>query len=784
MNERTKTRVLLSLFASAVLISAQRSTAVPNAPQDFVAAGVTGTIGTRLAPTMHPVVPETLSSMWFAPEHAGRAAAPLADFARGVRMLEQSGDAASALPFLSAAALADTDVAVYARYYRGIALHRLNRLDDAEALFASVAAQKLEGFLPEAALFRQAEVREARHDYTGAESLYEQLVERQLGAPQQAWLKLGMMAEMNGHRDRAREAFRYVIETFPLTQEANESELGLDRIDGFDLTTAAGVANEVERADALFNARRVSPARSAYERLRGHVSGSDRDLVTIRLAALDAQSGKARAARDVLRRYVGHAQHAEHAQFALLGVSRDLDKDDYPSAVRAFVAKYPASARSEEALNDLARFYVLADEDGKAADVYRAMVERFPAGAFAERAAWKAGWWAYRHDNYSEVIRIFEQGAATFPRSDYRPSWLYWSGRAYDGLGEEQAATDRFRLAATDYLNTYYGRLAWKQLEARSEASVTPGVRRAIVPPPPAPPTIDRVARLIQLELFAPALAELQHAQRIYGDSAPLQATIALVQNRIGNLRLGINAMKRAYPQYMTAGGETLPAEILQVLFPLDYWPLLQYHARANNLDPYLVAALVGQESTFDAGIVSSAKAIGLMQIMPATGRQYAKKLGIKPFSTSRLTEPEVNVRIGTRYFSELIQRFGGAHFALASYNAGESRIDRWQDERGPIPQDEFIDDIPFPETQNYVKRILGTAEDYRRLYGTGLQPSAVTRLAPSRSAATALNASAKKPAKKSTAKKSSAPKSTAKKSTAKKPAAKKASATKARKGR
>jgi soluble lytic murein transglycosylase len=77
-------------------------------------------------------------------------------------------------------------------------------------------------------------------------------------------------------------------------------------------------------------------------------------------------------------------------------------------------------------------------------------------------------------------------------------------------------------------------------------------------------------------------------------------------------------------------------------------------------------------------------------------------------------------VKLGTFYFKGLVTQFGGAHFALASYNAGESRVEKWIAERGPLPQDEFIDDIPFPETQNYVKKILGTAEDYRRLYGTG----------------------------------------------------------------
>jgi soluble lytic murein transglycosylase len=160
------------------------------------------------------------------------------------------------------------------------------------------------------------------------------------------------------------------------------------------------------------------------------------------------------------------------------------------------------------------------------------------------------------------------------------------------------------------------------------------------------------------------------------------------------------------------------------------------------------------------------------MQVMPATGRQYAKKMGIKPFSPARLTEPEINARIGTRYFAELVRMFGGGtHYALASYNAGESRIARWRNEKPELEQDEFIDDIPFPETQNYVKRILGTAEDYRRLYGSGRQPSTVMRPAPAKYVAKPTA-----PKKKASTKKTAAKKSTAKKAAVKKPVTKKSS--------
>jgi soluble lytic murein transglycosylase-like protein len=92
--------------------------------------------------------------------------------------------------------------------------------------------------------------------------------------------------------------------------------------------------------------------------------------------------------------------------------------------------------------------------------------------------------------------------------------------------------------------------------------------------------------------------------------------------------------------------------------------------------------------------------------------------LRIRYRGVSTLTNADANIRMGTLYFKRLIDQFGGMHLALAAYNAGESRVVRWIAERPGLERDEFIDDIPFPETQNYVRRILGTAEDYRVLYG------------------------------------------------------------------
>src|SRR4029453_11358100 len=143
-------------------------------------------------------------------------------------------------------------------------------------------------------------------------------------------------------------------------------------------------------------------------------------------------------------------------------------------------------------------------------------------------------------------------------------------------------------------------------------------------------------------------------------------------------------------------------------------------NAALYELDPYVIASLILQESNFDPAARSIANAWGLMQIVPRTGRRLATAVGIRRFNTAMLTNGDTNIRLGTLYFKRLVSQFGGTYYALASYNAGENRVVRWKLERPGMDEDEFIDDIPFPETQNYVKRVLGIAEDYRQLYGKG----------------------------------------------------------------
>ena len=714
-------RLLLPLLAGMLLITVQAwSGGADEQKSGGMARG--DSLDAGLAPTVHPLLPARLEAMWYAPAGSAPSSDALTRLARGVQLLDEGGSAAEALPLINNPALFKTEVGDYARYYTGLALQQLNRLDEADAAFAAVAGRKVDAQLPESALYRRAEIREARQDFAGAVAIYDQLLAGRPASPQVALVKMASAAAAAGDSSRAVEVHRRVLREFPLSPEAAEAERLLEDLGGFALESAADVEVELGRAEALFAARRFDRARSAFARVNGRLSGEDRHRVAVRLAQIEVARGQPRLARDVFRRYVGHkTMLGIDAQYGMLAAARAMgEHTDANTLTEDFVARYPDHPRSEEALNEMARQYVLDDDDGTAAQIYTRMVDRFPGGAFAERGAWKAGWWAYREKNFAETIRVFERGVAHFPRSDYRPSWLYWTARAYERMGQRAKAVERYRLTATDYLNSYYGRLAWKRLEDLHQASVTPGVRRVIETPPAPPPNHGFVQALIAAGLFRPALNELQYAQRVWGDSPPLQATIALVHNRMGSLRLGITAMRRAYPQFMAAGGEDLPVEILKIIFPLDYWPLLKGHAQAQGLDPFIVAALAAQESTFDPKIRSSANAIGLMQIIPPTGKRLAQQVGMRNFTARSLENPEISARLGTKYFGDMVKEFGGYHYALAGYNAGEHRVRRWNQEAPGLPQDEWIDNIPYQETQNYVKRILGTAEDYRRLYGDG----------------------------------------------------------------
>ena len=697
--------------------------------QQPAARPTTRPVPATLTAAPRPAPPAKAEDLWLLPPEGGKSsqAQPLAGFAAGVRYFADAkyGDA---LPLLSAPALDGTSVAGYGLYFTGLTYLNTSRPAEARAAFARLRASEVKGYLSEVAAVREAEAAVLQGDPASAAKLYEELSRGKNGSPEAILLALARAYQSAGNRDKAAETYARLFYEFPLSDLSAmaATELATQR-DVQTIREAPGRYKlELGRAERLFGARRYAPAREAFELLRPLAQGDEGELVALRIAECDHYLGRFGAARDALAPLLDRGARKAEARFFHLTATRELgEHEEYVHLARQLASDFPDTSWAEEALNNLGTHYILVDEDEAAAAVFRELYGKYPRGPHAQRAAWKAGWWAYKRASYYETISLFENAAGAFPRSDYRPGYLYWAARAREQTGDPQGAATIYRIIAADYLRSYYGRLAERRLDTLGvRAQATPAVQLAAnieagAAAPAAPvPTAALIRLLLSLELYDLARDEVIYAQRTWGESPILSATLGYTYNKQGDLRRGIIHMKRAYPQFMAANAGHLPADLLKVIYPMDYWPQIRRFATQRNLDPYLVAALINQESSFIPDAKSSANAIGLMQLLPSTGRRYARVLRVRRFNVTSLTQPELNIQLGTTYFSELSRRLGGVHLALASYNAGESRVAVWTAERPGVDRDEFIDDIPFPETQNYVKKILGSAEDYRRLYG------------------------------------------------------------------
>jgi soluble lytic murein transglycosylase len=179
-----------------------------------------------------------------------------------------------------------------------------------------------------------------------------------------------------------------------------------------------------------------------------------------------------------------------------------------------------------------------------------------------------------------------------------------------------------------------------------------------------------------------------------------------------------LRALKAALPGYFSFNIEDVPRFYWETLFPRPWWSDLRTGASLEGLDPYLVASLIRQESEFNPGAVSGANAYGLMQLLPPVAKSMAHDLRVKHWSQAQITNPQMNLRLGTHYFRKLVDKYNGqVEYALAAYNAGEDRVKDWQANGSYRDIYEFVESIPFTETREYVQAIMRNAAIYAQLY-------------------------------------------------------------------
>lgn len=545
-------------------------------------------------------------------------------------------------------------------------------------------------------------------------------------------LTLGRAYAAAGQPEKAAEILRNIYVTMPLSPEAGQADAELKKLAGTAQLPPLGTNARRTRADLLAKGKRFSDAADEYRALLTVVSPNDRPDLELALAVALRRSGQNKEAKKVLEALTSSTPEINAQRLFNLGeVARATDDDEgFLRNLADLRQAAPTSVWLQQELLAAGNFYLLKPDYDKAIDAYRELQQRFPDAGRASYAHWKVAWLSLRQGRKDEAKTGFEQQIGLYPTSAEVPAALYWRGRLAEEDNDSAMARAYYQKLSERFRNFYYGELARRRLrEIKSEddpphyalldrvPSISEGAHITAGEPPTDNLRYQKAQLLENGALVDFAVHEVQAAGTEDSGNWVAAETARLYQDA-GRYDGAIQVFKRAVPNYFAVDLPALPRSYWEALFPKPYWTDLKKFSSQNALDPYLVASLIRQESEFNPAAVSRANAVGLMQLLPKVGSTVAREEKLKHFSSSQLFTPEVNLQLGTRYFREMVDKFGAFEYALAAYNAGSNRVDDWQGQGKYRDPQEFVESIPFTETREYVQAILRNANVYRQLYG------------------------------------------------------------------
>jgi soluble lytic murein transglycosylase len=348
----------------------------------------------------------------------------------------------------------------------------------------------------------------------------------------------------------------------------------------------------------------------------------------------------------------------------------------------------------------------------------------FGSSPEASDAYWLVIWDAIERREYARALPLLEQAiavSAPFHPVD-RARLHYWRGRLQMRQGDQAAAEATWRELEQRYPYGYYTSLAeWMR---QSREIVLVGGRHDSVPDPGPAPLVEALWAIepFPAALFLFSVGEMDLGQSLLRDAVARK----LPDDALEEAGALFYYLERHYLQLRLMANHLLSdlrqsrverTVLWQRAFPRPHWDVVQRLAEEQHIDPYFVLAIMREESRFYSSANSTAGARGLMQLMPSTARMVAKHNGLD-YDEELLHTPEFNIPIGTMYLKRVLERFdGNPVFAAAAYNAGPTNARRWVNRYGELPLDEFVERIPFGETQRYVKRVFLSYLVYTQLY-------------------------------------------------------------------
>jgi peptidoglycan lytic transglycosylase len=387
------------------------------------------------------------------------------------------------------------------------------------------------------------------------------------------------------------------------------------------------------------------------------------------------------------------------------------------------LAEHPEASNLPDAALQLARARAELGQLDAAREAFQAILTRHPDSQAAASARWELAWLEYRGGRLRDAALAFRQLSTTVGSA--RLAGLYWAGRTLDQLGEKSAAQALYREVLSRGPQGYYGILAARRVREKPPAPVAPPIKLTADPVGllRSEARYQRAQALGSIGFDGFAILELEALGRDAGVDSDRAWALGVAFADLGEAGRSLRYLRRALGATVEAGAPGLPPRLWQLYYPLGYAEHVRAAARAAGLDPYVVAAVIREESSYDPRARSVVGAIGLMQLMPDTARFVAQELGRPLGELAALWEPPVNIVLGSRYLAQLTARFQDPLLAVAAYNAGPHRVQRWVAERPQADMEEFVDQIPFEETRGFAKRVFTSWHHYRRLYGNSSVP-------------------------------------------------------------
>ena len=597
----------------------------------------------------------------------------------------------------------------YRRFWMARSLEDMDQTDDAIAEYENFLATSTNPILRNPANMRLASLYRTTDQPAKALALYE----KQLPQDADPARVLYLLATTSQKHDSARaQKWRLeLLEKHPRSKHARNSLSHLPK--KLDARTAYA------KAHTHYSHKQYNQAIKSFRHFVRTHSGDQRvSKAHYMLGRAHVSAGHYTKAEQVFRTV--HERYGSPAalyRIASLSVRRNRE-DKAIAAYSNFAKRYPQHDLADDALWQAAKAAERKSQFARAATLYDRLAEHYPQTDYGDEARWSVGFALYCQEQYSKALAAFERASQQARQPHIIDQSLYWAGKSAERLGQTEDATAFYRRAAAGFPRSYYSAravLLGHKEQVPLEKRPTDNPRQNDVPALAHRAHLERAGLLNQLGLRDWSVAEMQQAVRDYkGQKAALKAIRDYYE------ALGIRDQAMRLSLRMFDGQD--PAELARI-YPTYYWEEIAAAAAEAQIDPYLVLSVIRQESTFNEKAVSRAGARGLMQIMPHTGLNLARRLEVKPFELHALFDPAVSIRFGSYFLGDQMRQFTtdagadlGFELGLAAYNAGPHNARRWLKTFPSEDPDAFVERIPFKETRLYVKLVLRNYAIYKAL--------------------------------------------------------------------